>query len=277
MMRSPKKTTSLLRVAKPRAAARVKLISTDFDGTLVSQKLNDPALLEFFELLKEQRRVTKVKWVINTGRSWDTLEGEILARSFPSLPDWLVLAEREVYKVHREHPVGDYEWNTACSQTHQLLFSATTLFWEGLTDFIQSQTGAETMRDPHSPITIRARNDHEADRIHHYILEQLPAYPNLTVVRNSVYFRFAHQDYTKGSALRRVQAHLGIKPSETMVIGDHHNDLPMLTTESAGWVSCPGNAIPEVKAHVTAVGGYLATQTETRGVIESWRHFLKAG
>lgn len=249
----------------------VKLISTDFDGTLVGM---DEALDQFFDLLKEQRRHHDLQWVINTGRNWDTLYMEMQNRCFPVMPDWVVLVEREVYRISRDHPVGDYEWNTCCEEVHTELFEGVHEFWDTLSEFITSQTGAEALRDEHSPVAIRARNDHEADRIHLFIHGLLPSYPQLAMMRNSVYFRFAHESYHKGSGLQRIQDLLELGAEDTMVIGDHYNDIPMLDPAYAHSIACPSNAIPEVQAHVREMGGLVATLPEAAGVVEAWRSFI---
>ncbi len=230
----------------------VKLISTDFDGTLVGAH---EGLEHFFELVKEQRKRHNVEWVINTGRNWESLVTEMHDRSFPILPDWLVLVEREVYKICRDHPVGDYDWNNCCEEVHTSLFNSVPDFWTSLTEFIVEQTSAETISEEHSPIAIRASNDDEADRIHHFIHGLLPSYPQLAMMRNSVYFRFAHEAYHKGSGLQRVQEHLEVGPEATMVIGDHYNDIPMLDSTCAHFIACPSNAIPQVRSHVKERGG----------------------
>lgn len=273
MTRSPKKTTSLLKISAPKPAAKVKLVCTDFDGTLVGGE-SEAALAEFFEIMKEQRRLHKVKWIINTGRSWDTLEPEMIARGFPLLPDWVVLAEREVYRIHREHPVGDYEWNRACTDIHNSLFVQTVSFWKELEEFIASQTGAEMLEDEFSPITLRARNEHEAMRIHEFVTATLPKYPSLVLVRNDVYFRFAHEAFNKGTALQRIQQEIGLGAANTFAVGDHYNDLPMLNTTYAKYLACPGNAIPEVQQRVTTQAGRHAPGFAAAGVVEAWKSLL---
>lgn len=56
---------------------------------------------------------------------------------------------------------------------------------------------------------------------------------------------------SKGHALHWLADHLGIAPAETLAIGDHLNDISMLTM--AGLGVAMGNALPEVKAAASAV------------------------
>ena len=72
----------------------LKLISTDFDGTLHGE-YDRPAIPERFTLLIAAQQSRGVKWVINTGRDMSSLM-EALARSHVTVqPDYLVLVERK--------------------------------------------------------------------------------------------------------------------------------------------------------------------------------------
>jgi Cof subfamily protein (haloacid dehalogenase superfamily) len=67
------------------------------------------------------------------------------------------------------------------------------------------------------------------------------------------FLEFSHPDATKGEALRRLAAELGVDREEVMAIGDGYNDIPML--EFAGLAVVVENARAEIKAyaaHVTA-------------------------
>ncbi len=256
------------------ADSPLRLLSTDLDGTLLDFARGVPADPVFFERLAYYREQYDLVWVINTGRWWDSLALEMAERAFPIRPDWLILTEREIYKLHHDRPVGDYTWNRQCAATHQDLFASVTPFWHEIRDFVGSQTGAELRSDSWSPVMIVARHLREADRIHRFVEERLTAWPKLTVVRNSVYFRFAHTDYTKGSCLLYLQSLLGVTPRQTLAAGDHYNDLPMLDRTCAHHLVCPGNSIPEVKTKVASQGGYVARADYAGGVVEGWDALL---
>jgi Cof subfamily protein (haloacid dehalogenase superfamily) len=67
------------------------------------------------------------------------------------------------------------------------------------------------------------------------------------------YVELTHMDATKGAAVRRLSARLGITPQAASAIGDSYNDLDMLTTVSLSFAV--GNAVPEVLGAVTRVVG----------------------
>ena len=64
---------------------------------------------------------------------------------------------------------------------------------------------------------------------------------------------FLHPDVSKGNALIKIAAHLGIKAEEVVAFGDNHNDIGML--RFAGLGVAMGNAHDEVKAEADYVTG----------------------
>ena len=106
----------------------IQLISTDFDGTLVSHASDpvfDPACMELIRELQE----TGVIWAINTGRSVRLLEEGLEDFAFPLHPDFILTSERDVFRPTAAgwEPFGD--WNERCAQAHAELFhSASAIF-----------------------------------------------------------------------------------------------------------------------------------------------------
>src|SRR5437868_573264 len=95
----------------------IKLISTDFDGTLFAEFENPPIPAELVELIARLQK-TGAKWVINTGRDMSSLM-ESLARARIAIePDYLILVEREIHFHHESRYRGLQEWNAACSRIH---------------------------------------------------------------------------------------------------------------------------------------------------------------
>ena len=75
-----------------------------------------------------------------------------------------------------------------------------------------------------------------------------------TARRSQLYYLdVTHQDANKGFALQALCRQLGVDPTETACIGDAPNDLPMFGV--AGFAIAMGNAEPEVKAQAAAVVG----------------------
>lgn len=67
---------------------------------------------------------------------------------------------------------------------------------------------------------------------------------------------------SKGRAIRRTMAELGLDRSRCAGIGDTMGDLAI--RDEVGWFGCPANALDELKPHADAVAG----APEARGVLE---------
>src|ERR1043166_5631150 len=100
----------------------IKLISTDFDGTLFKEYGTPPIPKRVLTLIGGlQERGTK--WVINTGRDLSSLTEALTHARVSIQPDYLVLVEREIHVNEGSRFVGLTEWNAACTRDHAELFA----------------------------------------------------------------------------------------------------------------------------------------------------------
>src|SRR5215472_16322699 len=103
-------------------SAPLKLISTDFDGTVFAEFENPPFPVELQQLIGDLQ-AGGAKWVINTGRDMSSLM-ESLGRAGVSIkPDYLILVEREIYTHKDSCYLGLEEWNATCARAHAELFA----------------------------------------------------------------------------------------------------------------------------------------------------------
>jgi len=252
----------------------IKLISTDFDGTIFAEFENPPIPQELQEIIGELQ-AQGVKWVINTGRDMSGLM-EALGRAKISVePDYLVLVEREIHCHDGVRFMGLEEWNSECTRSHDQLFARITDDLPRITEWINQRFHATVYEDPFSPFCLIAGNRSDAETINQYLEVYCQGIPNLTVVRNDVYSRFSHAAYNKGAALAELTRRLKLTPAEVFAAGDHWNDLPMLTRQYAHWLSSPSNAIEPVKAQVRAQGGHISERHCGFGTAEGLRKCLE--
>lgn len=252
----------------------IKLISTDFDGTLFAEFENPPIPKRLVALLRDLQS-RGAKWVINTGRDMSSLM-ETLARAQIGIqPDYLVLVEREIYQHDgvRYAPVA--AWNEACARDHAALFARVRPDVAGLMDWVNANFQATVYEDAYSPFCVIAGNNGEADRIHERMTDFCARFPQLTVVRNDVYARFSHAAYNKGTALAELSRQLGLPRDQVFAVGDHWNDLPMLKAEFARCLAAPQNAVAEVQEAVASQQGYVSRSSCGNGVAEALEHYLK--
>ena len=100
----------------------IKLISTDFDGTLFAEFENPPIPVRVQELISSLQK-QGAKWIINTGRDMSSLM-EVFGRTHITIePDYLVLVEREIYTNQNSSFVGLEPWNSDCTESHAKLFA----------------------------------------------------------------------------------------------------------------------------------------------------------
>jgi hydroxymethylpyrimidine pyrophosphatase-like HAD family hydrolase len=252
----------------------IKLISTDFDGTLFEERGEPPISERALALLREfQER--GAKWVINTGRDLAGLTAALAQAGVGIQPDYLVLVEREIHVNDGAGFVGLAEWNTACSRDHAELFARVRPDVPRLMGWVNARYRAKVYEDAYSPFCLIADTNNEADAIHEFLTDYCRRVPQLAVVRNDVYARFSHAAYNKGTALAELTRRLSLFPEQVFAAGDHYNDLPMLARERAGWLAAPGNAVEAVKQTVRRQGGFVSERSHGEGVADALEFLME--
>ncbi len=257
-------------------ASNIRLLSTDFDGTLVAHG-SDPVLdrrcMEYIERLQGDG----VLWAINTGRSVDLLESGLTDFEFPIHPDFILTSERDVFRPSpngdKWEPFGD--WNERVARDHAELFHSAESVLAEVVDFVNRKTKARLLYHSAGLEGLVAENEAELERVTQFIDQAREKQPKFHYQRNTVYLRFCHADYHKGAALAELSRLLEISREEIFAAGDHHNDISMLDGRFARYPACPANAIPEVKEVVKSGGGYVASKDCGAGIHEALLYFTK--
>jgi HAD superfamily hydrolase (TIGR01484 family) len=255
---------------------KVRLLSIDFDGTLVS-RVSEPVLDgRCMELIRDLQ-TDGVLFAINTGRSVDLLESGLTDFSFPMRPDFILTSERDVFRPgengEKWEAFGD--WNERCAREHAELFNSAQSVLAEVVDFVSQKTNARLIYHSQGLEGLIAVDDAEMNRITKFIERARAKQPKLHYQRNTVYLRFCHADYHKGAALAELSRLLDIPRENIFAAGDHHNDVSMLNGKVAAMPACPANAIDELKDAVRNVGGYVAKSEHGAGVHEALRYFTK--
>jgi len=255
---------------------KIKLLSIDFDGTLVS-RVSEPVLDDGCMQLIRDLQSGGALFSINTGRSVDLLESGLTDFEFPVNPDFILTTEREVFRPgsngEKWEPFGD--WNERCARDHAELFSSSESILAEVVDFVNQKTKAQLLYHSQGLEGLRAENEEEMDRIVEFIEGARTKEPKFNFQRNTIYLRFCHADYHKGAALAELARLIDIPRENIFAAGDHHNDISMLDGQVAAMPACPANAIQEVKATVRDAGGYIAECPHGAGVHEALEHFLR--
>jgi hypothetical protein len=252
----------------------IKLISTDFDGTLFAEFEDPPVPLALQNLLARLQSAG-AKWVINTGRDLSSLLETIARAHLTVKPDYVVIVEREIFRHHPSEYVEHRIWNRACHAAHEELFRRVRQDVPQLRAWVEARFAATIYEDAYSPFCFIAERTEDADAIHQFMSEYSRQVPHLSVVRNDVYARFCHEAFNKGTALAEIARETGLKPSETFAVGDHLNDVSMLSREHAHWLAAPSNAVEAVKTLVRDQEGHISRFPCGHGVVDALEFFLR--
>src|SRR5215218_9520028 len=142
----------------------IKLISTDFDGTLHAEHEDPPVPHDLQELISSLQ-VRGAKWVINTGRDLGSLM-ETLGRAHLRIkPDYVVVVEREIYCHQETRFVELVEWNNTCRATHTELFERVSRDVPRLAEWVNKESRATVYSDSYSPFCIIADTNAHMDAI----------------------------------------------------------------------------------------------------------------
>ncbi len=258
------------------ATMKVRLLSIDFDGTLVS-RVNEPVLDDRCMELIRNLQDDGVLFAINTGRSVDLLESGLTDFSFPMRPDFILTSERDLFRPGQDgekwEAFGD--WNERCAREHAELFNSAQSVLAEVVDFVNQKTKARLIYHSEGLEGLVAADDAEMNRITKFIEQARAKQPKFHYQRNTVFLRFCHADYHKGAALAELARLIGIPRENIFAAGDHHNDISMLDGKVAAMPACPANAIDEVKDAVRNAGGYVAKNEHGAGVYEALCYFTK--
>ncbi len=124
------------------------------------------------------------------------------------------------------------------------------------------------------PAGLISRTEEEMEWIVGHIAPLMADEPHLAWQRNSIYLRFGHRDFQKGSSLREISRLHRLPVARCFAMGDSHNDMEMLDPAHAGMTACPANAVAEIREKITATGGIITRGVHGAGVIEALEHYF---
>ncbi|MGJ8673384.1 HAD family hydrolase [Rubritalea sp.] len=251
------------------------ILSFDFDGTLYLPN-NESAVDSLFYKKIEELRADGWLWAINTGRSLLYMLEGFKDGAFPFSPDFLVAREREIYtpgdQFGRWQRVED--WHERYARDTALFFEDAGDFIELVKEHVMSATSAQWVEEEGDPAGIVASSEEETLQILEFVNEHRHMSDLIGVLYNSIYMRFTHCGYNKGTSLQELAKRVGVPVENVFAIGDGHNDIDKLHPDVAGMIACVGNSQQEVIDYVRGHGGYVAKGFGSLGTVEALTHFL---
>jgi HAD superfamily hydrolase (TIGR01484 family) len=255
-------------------SASVALLAFDFDGTLVDHH-GDPRFHPHFLNYLRHLKADGARWAINTGRTLhQTLEALGHFGLF-ELPDFIIARESEIYqpgRFGRWHDLG--RWNRQLHRAEARLVRTHRRLFTLLQRQLDAMPDVEFLTRSSGEAGLVTGSIDRMEEICQLLHEHQQQYPDLTYHRNGVHLRFAPRGFSKGTALAHLASHLGLSPASTLAAGDNYNDLSMLDPTVASMITCPSNSLPDVKAHVAAHGGFLASLPASLGLMQALDHFF---
>jgi HAD superfamily hydrolase (TIGR01484 family) len=251
------------------------ILSFDFDGTLHLPGEGEVLDPKFFDEIIRLREGGWI-WAINTGRSLLAMLEGFKDAKFPFAPDYLIAREREIYAAGEEfgrwHRLED--WHERYMEDTALFFHDAAEFIGLVKNFVIEQTAAQWIEEEGDPAGIIASSLDEMEVIKSFVEQHRHMSELIGVLHNSIYMRFTHRNYHKGSSLQELARRSKVPTSQVFAIGDGHNDLDKLHPDVAGMIACVGNSEREVIDYVRSHDGFVAQQDGSRGAIEALRYFL---
>lgn len=251
----------------------IRLLSTDFDGTLIGHEPDARTAASLTAALRDLR-AKGATWAVNTGRQlWFALEG-LEHVHLPHDPEFVLSSEKDIFRRIGE---GDWEafgeWNAHTEKRTVDLLGRAAHVLEAVREMCAADKNIEILYENGRVGGLMTSDTGTMDRVVEKIRVLSAGVPDFSFNRNTVWMRFTHREIHKGSALAELARLLDIPRSDVLAIGDHHNDVPMLDGSAAAMVACPSNAVSEVKDVVRAAGGYVSPFPWSEGVADAIRHF----
>lgn len=247
----------------------IDLFCFDFDGTLVDKE-HSPSFEPSLARQLTEASNEGAAWVINTGRSLHhTLEG-VLGHGIPITPDFIIAREHEIYARTAAGRWSDLGvWNGEARLLHDTFYRHHSRVLGDIRQFVENERLGWWIEEAGDPAGVITHTEEGMARVIEFVHEHTAHWPDLGYQRNTIYLRFTHRSFDKGTALRELSRHLGLAPAQVFAAGDNFNDLPMLRREIAHHLLAPANSLPEVKAQVLAEGGTLSLLPASRAMAEA--------
>jgi sucrose-phosphate synthase len=250
----------------PPAVVRMKtarmLLATDIDGTMISEELGHPGLLELRHIL--ENRDPDFALAYASGRSVKLVEEVIRSFSLPQ-PDFLVCAVgSQIYYRQGEEYFMDKGWSKYLDRN-----------WNR--SELQKRLDHVPFLELQEP---EGQNPH---KISYYLKDNVWKPGQIDTIlgkyRNQVAVIMSHDRYldilprraSKGKALKYICKKWSIPYSSLFTAGDSGNDYDMLVGSGNGIIV--GNSAPELNILKSGKNLYRAEKEAAAGVLEGLRHF----
>ena len=272
---------------------KIRLIALDLDGTLLD---SDKRLSEENAAALARAAEEGIGIVPATGRFYRGMPQNI--RELPYVRYVITVNGAQVYDVARQETVccSEIPWERAVAVMERLdgldvIYDCyqdgwgwmTQAFYDKAERYAANVHSLDMIKNLRTPVpelkAVLKERAHGVQKIQVFFRDmELRAemqkafpqeFPDLVVTSSIVNnVEFNSREATKGVALRKLAAHLGVPLAQTMAFGDDDNDITMLRTAGIGVAM--GNAAETVRQ----AADYVTDDCNDSGVARAMRHFL---
>lgn len=244
-----------------------KLLVLDIDGTIVKEHTN---VLSPVVVSAVKKASKKVHISLVSARAWE--DQELIVDTL-GLRKFYHVAENGTKVINSE---GTLEYNKHIpAEEVQQIVDVTSQLFDDVGFCIDSRWRPEYQNPEKEIVSVVSLSSHfrqKADKIPAALQRLQKAY-TVSVGRHWTDPTWAvtlisHKDASKGKGLRYIQGKLGIKPEETIVVGDGASDISSF--DFAGVKVAMGNAEEELQSIAT----YIAPSVSQNGVVDVINKFL---
>ena len=258
-------------------AQRIRLVSLDFDGTILDYPPEGPVLHPVIISILNDLCYRGIAWVANSGRALDELN-EIVSASVANglwnLPQAFLCLECMIYECRGQAIRAVEPWNSRMVEILRDLHARVRIAIEPRLDEIRKRfTNEIAMSELYASFRLPDADAMPAELCNH-LRVWLRDVEGVALTRNGSWVAIHSSHAGKGNILRVYADRAGYDFDEILAIGDHFNDLTMLDGTAAGYVGCPGDALAEVKDIVRAAGGFVADREGPLGAAEVIKNYL---
>src|SRR5208282_4028839 len=195
--------------------SQLRLLSMDFDGTLIRSWALPPFPKKLVRILNRLRR-QGVLIAFNTGRNIQLVEEGLGEAGFPIRPDFALTCEREVFRWSGSGWEDYGEWNSRCREDHGRLFSNAEPLLIEICQYVESTTGARLYYEEGRFVGVVSTTNAEMDAICGFIDTKCIEVPEFGIRGIQFISGFVTRRITKVPLWQSCSVSSGLRPTRRL-------------------------------------------------------------
>ncbi|MCB1101438.1 MAG: HAD family hydrolase [Kiritimatiellae bacterium] len=251
----------------------IRLVSLDFDGTIMvyDQSVGrfHPEVVRVLNALADQG----IAWCANSGRDLED-QKVVLHRSrevgLTHMPQAIISSESLVHFRDGEDYLPLISWNekamAGLKRLHRAVHEALAPHRKNIEETYQPDL--ILWDDAITAFLVKDRSGTKPRALFNQLMDWLADVPSAVMSMNGAWVQVMLRGLGKGIALSAWTETVGLLPDEILAVGDHYNDLDMLSGRHASHIGCPLDALMEVRLTVERARGYVGRYPGPLGTVD---------